>query len=592
MRPLSSAQNSHRYSPFSLVAKVFRSYYRNTVYLLLLLGFILSGCDSNNDDENKEPEVVELLGQSAVVGEYLLLVDKKEDRVFSLDVSLKEEKLASSVKTAAITPNPFWIEAREGGESEALVLSAGRRGVSQPTVLSALTVGKKLEIREYEVGAPFDTILQSDDGRYALLYFSQGSDDVLYSLNEIAVVDLENPGTDPNEKEEDEEQDAEDIGVVRRTVDTSNGVISRIDISPSMKIGQQKRTVAVVLSESRVTIVDLVKATRTNTNVRLGGAADGPAIQPEQVEFNASEREIYVRAANSNDIFVLSLQPAGKDYVTDASQIPVGVEPTDMKLYDSSKLLVVSKGSHDVHLINRSSESDGDDSEVDSVNQEVSIDLNHEAEKIALFQIVMKDKSKKHVALLYQEGSSVVTFLDLVDAEIYKEQNLDTVRLQEPVLDVEVFDDDDLAFVTHHSSRVDIIDMVTRDVRSIRIDNSLQEAVFDTQYARFWMAPPNQPFISYVDLNTGISSPDAVLLDDPIVQFVVANEAEKVVAVHEHIVCDTDDKEDDKNERDSDKDDDEENEEECRDYPISISILDYDDPSRKTLVSFSDFFLK
>jgi hypothetical protein len=564
-----------------------RSFNTATICVAVLAMLGVMACKSK--DESSGPETVELLSQAAAVGSYMVLVDKKGDRAFSLDVSAEEKKLASTLTETKIAANPFWTETRKGESNEALILSAGRQGVSEPTVLSAMTVEDSVNVREYKVGAPFDTLLQSEDGTYALLYFSHRSDDLLFSLNEIAIVDLSQPGIDPNAStDEEQDKDTTDEGVSLQSIDTSNGEISKIKISPEYTIGKQKRVLAVALSEARATIVDLTKPTREHTMIKLSDASGDLVVQPEQVEFNASRGEIYVRGKNSNDIFVLSLQAVSNDYEASVSQIPVGIEPTDMKVYGKTKLLVVSQGSQEVYIIDRAPSSSDDATTTGVYPEPVNITLDSEEARIALF-----DVDKKNAALLYKEGSRTITFLDLENAETQKESNLETRTLQEPVSGVKVFDLDkeDFALVTHSGSSMDIVDMKSHDVRTVRINSSLKNAVYDTDNPRLWIVPPEQNFVSYVDLNTGATNNNAVVLDDPIKLFVVVSDATKVVAVHENDVCNS--KSDDSNENENSStaktDKSSETKDDCSDEPISVSILDADTPSRGTMVQFSAF---
>lgn len=587
MQPQPSARKpSNQNGLLSTLERIFRLSSSRKICLILITALVFIACDSD-DEDSAETESVELLNQAASVGDYLILVDKESDRVLSIDVSAEEKKLALGLEIEDIAPNPYWIEAREGDSDEVLILSAGRRGVSEQATLSAMTVGDGIDIREYEIDAPFDRLLQSNDGNRALLYFGEGSGSSLYSLNEIAVVDLDEEDTDE--------------AVVRQTIKTANDSISQIDISPRMEIGRERRTLAVALSESRVTVVDLDNADRSHTIVKLSDNTGANSVLPQQTEFSTDEQEIYVRALNSNDIFVLSLGPVENNFVTEVSQVPVGLEPSDMEVYkdgEATKLLVVSKGSKDVHIVSRSSTDEDETLSAGILPQTVTIELDSEADQISLFRVDGGDDADKNVALLYKKGSSVITLLDLNEAEIYQERNLETITLREPVLGVEEFEDDGIAMITHRSSQIDIIDLESRDVsanvRPIQVNNSLQNATFNTDSPRLWMVPPNQYFISYVDLDTGIPREDAVLLDDPIMQFVVVKGADKVVAVHEHEVCKDDDDDDDDGDMNdkSDDDDDDDEDEDCSDEPISISILDYDKPSRDEMITFSDFFIE
>jgi hypothetical protein len=534
-----------------------RSAIRLLIALLALIWIPACAEDEDGDEMTREPIV--LLERAGVVGSHLVLVDTENDRAFMLDLGAKK-KLADNLVEKTLAPNPFWIEPREGKAKEALILSAGRRGVAQSTVLTALRVNGK--IREYPLNAPFDTIAQTERGRYAMLYFGGGADELLYSPNEVAVVDLE---AEPDENN----------AVVRRSVETPGGPPTAVEVSPKFVIGDLRREVAVLLSESHVTLVDMVNSNRGETLVRLSSGDGDDAVRPEQVRFDESRQEIYVRAANSNDIYVLRLEPSSKDFKTTVSQIPVGDAPSDMDLFGpegSRRLLVLSRGEAHVVTVSDSTSdegSDDDESETAAPPRVVDVELETEAERLLLYETEVSGedgKETRHHALLYRPGGRVLTFLDLAEIDLYREQNLSFVEVREPIVRVEPLLDHNLALVIHDSSRLDVVNLEKRRVTSLTVNGPVQNAIYGAERPRLWIAPPGQHFVGYVDLQTG--STDEVLLNDPLSQLVLVPDEDLVVAIHEF--------------DESEEDDDRRN-------TIGITLVDALEPARDTAVFFDGF---
>jgi hypothetical protein len=492
-----------------------RSRFSLLLFLLLAQALLLPACESDSTDNEAGQEPIGLLSDLTVIDSTLLLVDEESDRVFLLD--LAEDELAEGKSVVELPPNPFLVERRQGRAKEALILTAGRRGVSQGTALSVLRANGK--IRTYQVSVPFDSLAQTEDGRYAVLYFGQGSEQLLSSLNEIAVVDLE-------------AETESDSAVVRRSVNTPGGPPVRLEVSPPLSLGERSKRFALLFSASYVTLLELDDLESGETVIRLSSGEGDAALLPEQVVYQPARSAIYLRETNSDDVFAIRFNADGNGFETSVEQLAVGAAPSDMTVYgedEAARLLVVSESDRQVHIVDVSKRAGA------NLSNMVHIDLEDEADSVLLFETDAPedaDVDKQQHALLYQEGGRVLTFLDLLDAETQGERNLQSVRVGEPVASLEPLLDQNLALILHQSSRIRVLDLEERKIiTNVDVEGSLYNAVFTAELPRLWVAPSGQYFAGCVNLRSGHT--EEVLLDRPLAGFVLAPVPELAVALHE-----------------------------------------------------------
>jgi hypothetical protein len=299
------------------------------------------------------------------------------------------------------------------------VLSRGARGdlgvAPEPGSLTAIPSAGAA--RRYALGSPFNALSQTDDGRYAMAYFrpQTASGRLLYNPNEVAVVDLDAPPSTTNP--------------TPRTVRSFGGVPNSVVFSPGIEIGGVSRRFAVVLSDAYVTLLDLDHPARPEVTVRLTLPEDPRAIRPEQVLFDAAEATIYLRAAASNDVYVLKLNAvsatdaAQNDYRPTINQLAAGRSPADLALIGEAgmrRLLVVSPGSRDARVIDA------------RANTVTTVPLDAAANRILLFTGASPgNPAARAQALLYAvDGvTQAVSFLELTDIDARRAQNVETLNL-------------------------------------------------------------------------------------------------------------------------------------------------------------------
>jgi hypothetical protein len=450
----------------------------------------------------------------------LVLIDQPGHRALLIDVA--EDPIDASAEIVDLPYDPQ-LAFRRRGKNEVLIVSFGRRASSkkdaEPAVLSALDGSGKL--REYELGdTPFDKLEQSRDGRFAFLYKGTQSNRLLSNQNAIAVVDLD--------------ADPDDDGAVHLRTLVSFGD-SPLDVvfSPVMPVLGEDRRLAVVLSQSNVTLLDLEHLDRQETTVQLSSGA-GQMVQPVQVTFNADASELYVRGAGSNDVFVFTLatrppsedEPGERphnDFRPFIDQLGVGGVPSDMDLYgegDGTRLLVLSASASQAAVVET------------GTSQVTTVDLPTPMSQLYLFDAPSpRDDTSAERALLYQTGGNQLMFLDLNDLEERGSRNLEQLFLDNSIQKLIPMPEEQRVLVIHDTSGASLVDLASRTVLPITASTILQDAEFDAELKRFWVAPVGQPFLAWLDLETG--EPRELLLDAPIMQFVPMFSAGKVAVLHD-----------------------------------------------------------
>jgi hypothetical protein len=438
-------------------------------------------------------------------GQTLTWVDRGATVARTVDLS----GATAVTRSVAIGRDPTLATARQGGTPEVLVLSRGSRGepgvAPAPGTLHALSPSGAAP-RTYTVASPFNALAQDADGRFAITYFRAGaaSERLLFNPNQIAVVDLTAAPSERNP--------------VLRTVRSFGGVPNAVVFSPPMMINGAARSLAVVLSDAYVTLLDLTNPTRSEISVRLTLPEDTRAIRPSQVLFDGEQATVYVRAAASNDVYALRLVsvtpdgPQGNDFRPSINQLAAGLNPSDMALIGEAaerKLLVVSPGSRDARVIDA------------RANTTVTIPLTAAATRILLFRgSSPRDPMPAPRALLVGDASSAaaVSFLELTDITARRGQNVETVPLPRAASAVLPLPERDAVMIGHATNestgQISLLDLTRRTVSPILAEVSLNDARFDSDRQRLWVAPRGTTRVGWIDLRT--FSPGELRLDQPV----------------------------------------------------------------------------
>lgn len=432
----------------------------------------------------------------------------------------------------AVGTDPVLVQVRNEGSAprdEAVVLSRGARGdlgvTPEPGSLTAVTAAGGA--RRYTLGSPFNALAQTEDGRFALAYFrpQTASGRLLFNPNEVALVDLDAPPSATNPR--------------LRTVRSFGGVPNDVVFSPRIEIGGVPRRFAVVLSDAYVTLLDLDHPARSEVTVRLTLPEDPRAIRPQQVLFDADEATIYLRAAASNDVYVLKLNAqtvtdaALNDYRPTINQLAAGRSPADIALVGEAgarRLLVVSPGSRDARVIDA------------RANTVTTVPLDAVANRILLFNLAApNDPTPRARALLYgTDGlSQAVSFLELTDIDARRAQNVETLNLGRGVQSALPLLDRGVVMFGHQTSaglgQLSLLDLARRTAAPIYAEVSLLGAQFDSDRRSLWIAPRGSNRLGFIDLQT--FRPGEIRLDAPTERVVPlrgdAAGRNRVVAVHD-----------------------------------------------------------
>lgn len=480
---------------------------------------VLLGCGSHDDSLDRG---YDLLAPVALRSS-LVMVDKTAPQALLIDTA--KDPLPTEPIVAELPHGPSLLQ-RRNEHDEALVLCLGRRADDRHDEEAATLVALAPNgtTREYVLGNPFARLEQSPDGRYAFLFKSKDgtAERLLDNPNEVALVDLDKKASDES-------------AVTLRTLRSFGDSPDRVVFSPSMLIAGEDRRLAVVLSDTNVTLVDLDHLDRRETTVQLAGdAAASSRITPAQVLFNGGAAELYVRGTGSADVFVFNLSPrAGEAETADGEprndfrpfidQLGVGGSPSDMALYESdgaTRLLVLSDG-------RRASVVDA------STSQVTSVALPDEASRLLLFEAPSpRDDEVKWRALLYQPGQSTVMFLDLADLEERGTRNLETLELQQPVSSLVPMLEEDRVLVLHDGTTVSVVDLAGRTAPPIASSQTLKGALFDVAQRRLWVGPQGQQYVAWLELETGDTR--EVRLDHPVAELVPVFDSGRLAIVHPH----------------------------------------------------------
>lgn len=455
-------------------------------------------CGGRSEDFNKPIQV----GAPLALDDHLVFID--EGRAQSHVLNVAAEQPAPEPVRSQLVANPKAFERRADTRvNELVILSSGQPddGTTDEPTAAALSVLNPLGVdREYPLESRFNAMVQSDDGRYVFAFFDDSAesevDTVLFNPNEVAIIDLERSfeaGVNPRQ----------------RTLRSFGGAPRSVAFSPEMEVAGAMRRLAVILFESDISVLDLENADRPEFTIELTAAN---TVRLEQVVFGSDEAKVYVRGLDTSDVFVISLTgdtdgAAENDFVPSLNQLGAGSGPTDMALYregDQARLLVVS-GSQAVSI------------NADSSNV-TDVPLESRAENILLFEAESPfDPNVEQRALLYDEGSSVVAFLDLEALDERRSRNVETLQLPQAYERLIQLDNNIIALI-HSNQGLSLLDLTERTVSPINSRLSLSDALFDSQGNKLWLPPLGSDRLAFLDLAT--FHPSEVRLDFNIQQAV------------------------------------------------------------------------
>ncbi len=482
-------------------------------------------CVPNN---GSTPLPFEALPPVAAAGQ-LVYVERSSRAAYILDFATRQPRL----RQVEVGADASSLQTRPGHD-DAVILSRGVRGdigiEPEPAQLTVVPMNATLHPRSYTLGSPFNAFEMTSDGRFAFVYYRQQQNlgRLLFNPNEIAIVDLNAlPGAG---------------NPVSRTVRSFGDVPEGVIFSPEMTLADGPRNLAVVLSSAYITLIDLNHLDRPEVTVRLTLPGDTRAIEPRQVLFDTENSTLYVRADQSDDVYVLPLiaippdeRTTGNDFRPTVNQLGVGRLPSDMVLFGEGtarRLLVSSAGTPTASVIDARS------------NRVTQISLGNRATRILLFNgRSPHDPTQRTRALLFADDSSTsaVSFVDLELIEERRSRNVEPVQLTGPIVASVPVISQNVLLLQHNNvsgaAGLSLLRLDDRTASPIYAEVSLANAAFGIDQQVLWLGSPRSDRVGFIDLNT--FHPGEVRLDQPVISLVPltgdATGHRRVVAVHDGI---------------------------------------------------------
>jgi len=459
---------------------------RRVFLVLSLLLLPHAGCDSSTPQFwQPKNDLLPMVG----LNDRVAYVERNSHTAFLLDpadVSLKPRMVpVGKAPITAVKRNATLVP-----HNQLIVLSGGDSGSASitaiPPQLQIIDANPGLDPDIRPLAGRFDGLAQSADGRFVVLYHSSSTPDAsdtgLFNPNEMTIVDFT---LTPNPRVPT---------LPTKSIRSLGGVPARIEFSPPYPFKAGERSLAVVLSQNYVTILDLDHTDRTEISVPLCPQSTGCTFSPDQIVFDPANLNIYVRAGSAKDIFQITLTdlwPAlplsgspDNDFLASLSMLSVGANPTSMALYsdkDGTHLAVLAPASKSLVIIDP------------STSHTQSIATSIPANVIVPFTILDSTNQTKNQAMLVDTsyGSSSVLFADLEQVATDGGIAISDAPLRAPAGDVWPLVDQGIAMlVLGKSSAVSsftVVELATRRFADITASNAFGTPTLEARpQSRLW----------------------------------------------------------------------------------------------------------
>ena len=396
------------------------------------------------------------------------------------------------------------LAVKRNAANQLLVLGKGDRGSSDEVEIpaqfdvvdGATPPAGVAPVASYPLSGRYDALAQSNDGRFLVLYHSPAgqtqTDSALFNPNELTLVDFSNLA----------------VPVTSKTIRSLGGVPSAVLFSPLYSFSAGQRTLAAVLSQNYVTIIDLDHRDNTEISVPLCPQSTGCSLSPVQVLFDprnptpdAPYVSLYVRASGARDIYQITLTDTGpaappdNPFSASLSMLAVGGPAADMTLYGSGKnrtrLAVAAADTRNLVIIDPSTSS--------TITVPTAIPVS----QIVPFALPPAPPSTepRYQALLLDRtsGSTSVLFADLGQVETTRGLALTDYSLGAAVSDVRPFVEQGIVVLVggkfSGSAAVTVVDLAGRSFSAFGTTSELSLPTFETRSpSRLW----------HVDQGTGL----------------------------------------------------------------------------------------
>ncbi len=466
---------------------------------------VLVGCESA--EPRVRPDVDER--SALAVEDGVLFLDHHEPYAYLLDLTSKEPTaraiaLGEGDRRSLVRP--------PASRGEAVVLTSGVAaekvdGKVRDEVPAYLSVvGKKGQLRRYELPQRFRELTLSEDGRYAVAYRAQD-----FSVGPtIAIVDLE---AKPSER-----------NPVAKSLDSMTSAKPlRFLFSEEQMIAGEKRRLMLSLLENNVQIVDLDHLERPALKVELSLPSEARTLIPEQVLFDGSE--IYVQTGGTEVLVIQLAASSGREF-------PSGFRPSLLTLPTDAKIrgIALSGEGEDRRLIAL------------TAGQMVVLDpitgLGEPVELQGTYESVLRfeagspnDDAERERLLLLGRGSSVA-FVDGTDANTLAFGGVEELDVGAPITSFFPLLERNQVIVSHDLSGVTLIDLEQRTIAPLVLPSDARQVLLDAEHERLWISFSDER-IGTLALGSSLVAKE-LLLDEPAQQLViVGGKRAQVVAVHD-----------------------------------------------------------
>jgi hypothetical protein len=356
-------------------------------------------------------------------------------------------------------------------------------------VLSLNTASETVDVIEVATGtrttwsldSAFDSIVVSDDGRYAIASFKAGQRGGLSNAAEVAVIALEEPPSDTNP--------------TVRTVASAGGVPSGIFVTPAF--GPTDQRLALISSTNHIAAIDLTAPTGTTRSIPLVPTGSTANVTARDVEYRATATglDVFVLSSELNDVIHLRFTGAAVDGapLPTLNQFAVGNNPTQLEVWERSDgvvhIITVNAGTRDMAVV-----------DVESART-TTLPLG------VVNRLLLHETPTGTQALAWATGGQIVYRVALEDIETKKTKAVTPLSLVNSIANITPVAQGDWLLATHSAGSQATATLVSSDGGDIvpftGSGQVRQVAVSADSNQVFLMAGSGQTSLGVIDVATG-----------------------------------------------------------------------------------------